>query len=1549
MPKPKLKERLKAWKSSRAGSPLPPPSRHTVSPPAPTATTTATSTPTASATSLSSKAPGTILSEALAKLTPDEQQVVRQHAGSTASDAAKAVDEVYAATRLLQPQDADRSRHWIYNGRKVYLKDQTDKVLRFLDKFKAVGDVISSADPVHVGLPWVGVRVLLQVALSDREQQMSICTGLELALQVSSRLKVYIGYHEELSASPSKENLREALVNLYSHILRFLANAIGVYAKGSAARAVHALWSADNVATFEEQCDKLCIRAETEASNCDRDKMNELSAKIEPLKDIHSIQSSIAIMQDKLDLSNLVIAHEATHDSFDEGELPRCLPGTRTDLLDTVTNWASDPNSKKIFWLCGKAGTGKSTISRTVAENLKQAGLLGASFFFKKGHETRSNAKLLFPTLADQLVRVVPGIRQSLVIALDKEPNLCHQHLKAQFDGLLGGPFQNLKTHGMTSKAIVVVIDALDECAGSESIRTVLRLLSQIGIVTSIRLLIFVTSRPEVDVESGFSTFSRGLLEDVRLENVQASSIRRDIQIFYQSKFADVRQSNPRLPSDWPSKDTVNSLVKLTEPLFIFAATVVRYISERYPRQRLELMMKEGSSTTITGIESTYRPILDQSLGLDKDRTKKRDNDIIAEFQTVVGPIVLLFNPLTVAALEILLAICIENIETVLKQLHSVLMVPKKPDGLLDETKEIRLFHLSFRDYLLGCKPEDGNQFWIDETKIHSRLAERCIDLLNSGALKEDVCDLGAPGTARLDVPMSRIEERLPAAVAYACRYWVHHVIAGEDAMTGDQGPVHQFLLKHFLHWTEAMSWLGKAADVIRQLAALKSRIKVGSSAQSRMETKAEKSPGLVDLIEDLSRFILMNRPVIDEAPLQTYLALIFTPSQSLTRQLFRSTLEQTFEKKLKVPEYWSNERLRLHLRGVVTSMDFSADGSILVTGSRDGAVRLWSTETGQEILNLTKGRDLIGVRAVVISADGKKVVSYHARVFADPFQELVLWFTDTGEKDVLHSPGSFYSDMTSIAISGDSKTIASCWIDGPRHKGVKSREIFVDSGEVHHRFSLVLAENNPSKILALSHDGTVLAVMGPPIGSLLLFNTAFPSLEPTLEIQLPGEHEWKIFFGREGNTLIALFQNGDLRYWDVNSGRELSVDESAVEMRHLKLLAQELVAFSWEDRFGVVAICPKSCTLARKSEYMVGLYDVSSGFTIPLPKGQDTNPRSHMKDRILDVAYSPDGTFVASVGTNSQVAFWNTSSGTLSHAFEILTGAVVPYPDLNVLAPILGEEVRSRNMRLLENGTAGELDQMHPSHAREVAFSCDGNRIAIIASFVVCKRSARIRTDYYLLVWITATGELHSVSQLPNCSICLSFHPHGRILAIGGANGRVDTVSVDDGRTLNTVGQCSDEEDPGGKGALSVAFSPNGDLLASFLVDSGVTVWGTSDYSVVFCQGTVGRLGDLMSVREKFLRFSGDSTVVASHEGRFRVDTEVPESQASEEGLPLAVVNQFWIVLRGERFLFLPEEYRGSFFDARGSSLAIGRQDEKELSLFDFAKWAKLESTDSP
>lgn len=138
-----------------------------------------------------------------------------------------------------------------------------------------------------------------------------------------------------------------------------------------------------------------------------------------------------------------------------------CLPGTRVELRRQIAEWAISPQGKCIFWLNGMAGTGKSTVSRTMAKSFKQAKILGASFFFKSGEADRGNALKLFPTITKQLVASIPQLSPGVREALYHDPNIAIRSLKEQFEKLLLEPLLGLRTLDHQPRAVVIVLDAL--------------------------------------------------------------------------------------------------------------------------------------------------------------------------------------------------------------------------------------------------------------------------------------------------------------------------------------------------------------------------------------------------------------------------------------------------------------------------------------------------------------------------------------------------------------------------------------------------------------------------------------------------------------------------------------------------------------------------------------------------------------------------------------------------------------------------------------------------------------------------------------------------------------------------------------------------------------------------------------------------------------------------------------------------------------------------------------------------------------------------------
>ncbi|RMJ17471.1 hypothetical protein CDV36_002872 [Fusarium kuroshium] len=127
-----------------------------------------------------------------------------------------------------------------------------------------------------------------------------------------------------------------------------------------------------------------CVRAKQLEETPSAQKLMKSIAKVD--HKITHLKESIDSSHSKMVLNRLPTAAGAAHDSSDSWLQATCLEDTRVDVLREIYEWASDPdsNSTTLFWLNGMAGTGKSTISRTVAQHLAKEGTFGGSFFFKK-------------------------------------------------------------------------------------------------------------------------------------------------------------------------------------------------------------------------------------------------------------------------------------------------------------------------------------------------------------------------------------------------------------------------------------------------------------------------------------------------------------------------------------------------------------------------------------------------------------------------------------------------------------------------------------------------------------------------------------------------------------------------------------------------------------------------------------------------------------------------------------------------------------------------------------------------------------------------------------------------------------------------------------------------------------------------------------------------------------------------------------------------------------------------------------------------------------
>jgi len=506
-----------------------------------------------------------------------------------------------------------------------------------------------------------------------------------------------------------------------------------------------------------------------------------------------------------------------------------CLQDTRYGLIMDIIRWSGNPYDACIFWLSGMAGTGKSTISRTVARRWYDENRLGASFFFSRGQGDLANASKFFATLACQLARTQPSLATPMREAIINNPDITKQGLQDQWEHLIRRPLSQVKD---LPSELILVMDALDECDGEKDIRLILHLLSQANYLGSLRLKIFVTSRPETPIQLGFRDISNDAHRDFALHAVLNTVVNHDISVLFRHEFEGIRKRH-ELPDEWPDSSSLDRLVRKAGGLFIYATTVCRFIGYEYshPPNRLILVLKDTKEhgSSMEQLDSMYTTLLRHAV-TSKDGKPEEEELLAQRFRRIVGSIVVLRDTLTAAALTELLHAEGWEVKQTLRTLGSVL---RYSDG---DGAPITLLHPSFRDFLLDNQRCQDPRLAVVAENTHRDLAVRCLELM-SGSLRQDICSLKYPGTLNSDIAPETLQRFLPAELRYACRYWVDHIQQGNVKLC-DGEPLHNqvdaFMNEHFLHWLEALSLLGEMHDGILMVKAINSMLPVSSPKDSK-------------------------------------------------------------------------------------------------------------------------------------------------------------------------------------------------------------------------------------------------------------------------------------------------------------------------------------------------------------------------------------------------------------------------------------------------------------------------------------------------------------------------------------------------------------------------------------------------------------------------------------------------------------------------------------------------------------------------------------------
>jgi hypothetical protein len=479
-----------------------------------------------------------------------------------------------------------------------------------------------------------------------------------------------------------------------------------------------------------------------------------------------------------------------------------CTPGTREDILRDLMAWAENSSDRRIYWMNGMAGTGKTTIAYSLCQELRRKRMLGASFFASRAGQETADHSHIFSTIAYQLACHSFPFRSALLTSLEDQEYSGPTGLHSQFTKLILHPAQSAKSF-LNLHPLIVVCDGFDECRDLKQISTILSILIQHAF--NIPIKFYISSRPEPDIIIRFSSNQH---HKFQLHDVEKHYVREDIKIFLEQRFMDIR-GEKSINDGWPSGDQLNRLLDLAGGLFIYAATVCLFVgssriqSSAGTCRALDVILlqrtsdKTGHGASYRELDALYHTVL-ASAGSENDRNVLKD---------VLCLIITTQTPLSQNAIAELLKKQTLSyfVESAVKSLQSVISVPHNDD------QHIQIFHASFPDFLMDKKRSGEN--YLDPKQSHHFLAQKSLEYLRDSLLKDNICGLTKKNTHVSEANTSQLSQ----ALQYGSIYWIFHFLEAKETSNLD-GLVRNLLENLALRWIECMSLFGRLDIAVKML-----------------------------------------------------------------------------------------------------------------------------------------------------------------------------------------------------------------------------------------------------------------------------------------------------------------------------------------------------------------------------------------------------------------------------------------------------------------------------------------------------------------------------------------------------------------------------------------------------------------------------------------------------------------------------------------------------------------------------------------------------------
>jgi hypothetical protein len=486
-------------------------------------------------------------------------------------------------------------------------------------------------------------------------------------------------------------------------------------------------------------------------------------------------------------------------------------------------DWARDDRTSNIYWLCGMAGTGKTTIAYSLCERLKKEGRLGASYFCSRTIDESRNIRAVIPSIAYQLASRSATLRSPIVKAVKEDREITSNQIDTQFTHLIRDPICSCP-----DVRRVLAFDAFDEFKTLEDACLLLRTLTAFAPnLPSVKL--FITSRQEPQIEE---VFKRVKGTPFYLHNVEESLVTGDIKQYLYERRTEIRMMK-ELDEMWWTDEQLQHLLDGAGKLFIYASTVCSFLETSDAeecRENLEYVLTKHSETA-TGQYEQLNSLYCQVLGaIQQDHRRK---DLI---NRVLRIVITALDPLPIQTIARLLKSNTDAVYPALKRLGAVITIPNNKDS----ESPVIPFHASFPDFLHDYSR--SKEHTIPELEAHYFMLQLCLDVIQtSQALKQDICNLSNSVHVSTIDPASL--ESIPSDLKYSCLYWlVHleHILTLENLKESVASQVMTVFDTHILHWIECMALLGKLGDAVHLLRKieLSARVSLNKHTESPLLTK---------------------------------------------------------------------------------------------------------------------------------------------------------------------------------------------------------------------------------------------------------------------------------------------------------------------------------------------------------------------------------------------------------------------------------------------------------------------------------------------------------------------------------------------------------------------------------------------------------------------------------------------------------------------------------------------------------------------------------------